>query len=357
MNISTDFAHLKPDANKTHDGYEWWYVDGLSKDGQYGFVIIFYHENPFSTQKIKKLETDERELTGSEHPAVSVSVYKNSETIYYSFLEYSARDFDWQEQSLCLKLGKDELRYKLEENEVELELILNQKLASGHSINGAISAKAVRPSSELIKSKSSDLHRWNLLLPSLDFEASFLVDGKEGREELAFGGKGYHDHNTGNEPMKESFRDWYWGRYHFEGLTLVYYLMQKHDGEQFEAWLIDEKNQSVLQRFDEVKLEYFTLNTFGLRSARKIELNSGEVSVNIQSKDKIDDGPFYQRFLGNGVLRYNGQVYGAHGISEYIYPKNIYNKLFWPLVHMRLRQVHQKPHWVQKSALMYPWTW
>lgn len=355
MNISTDLDDISPDFNKATGGYEWWYFDGMSANGDYGFVIIFYHVNPFSTKYIQEL--DSSEINASLHPAISVSLYHKSKPVYYSFLEFDENDFSWSADQLKLKIGSDSVQYNITDNTFGFELMLNQKLASGHSIDGVISGEGGLPPSYLIHSKSDEKHLWNLVTPSMRFNADLMVDGRTGKKRVIFQGDGYHDHNIGQEPMKDSFRDWYWGRYHFEDATLIYYLMNKHQGHQFEGWLIDRQNQEVLAYFEEADLEYFSRNWFGLKSARKIELKKDQISVNIQCRDKIDDGPFYQRFMGDSVLNYNCQVHGAQGISEYICPENIYKKRFWPLIHMRLRYLNQKPHWVQKSHLLYPWTW
>ncbi|MDR9418780.1 hypothetical protein [Gracilimonas sp.] len=355
MNISTDLDQISPVYDKAKAGYEWWYFDGMSNDGVYSFVIIFYHDNPFSTKKIKELLKDDR--TYKNHPAVSVSVYENNKPVYYSFLEFESNAFHWDKNDLRLTIENLSVQYSLSEGKFELELNLDQELPSGHRIKGNIAGTGSLPSAQLIESDSEDNHLWNLILPVMDIEADLSMDGKRGEKRLKFTGKGYHDHNIGNEPMKESFRDWYWGRYHFRDFTLVYYLMQKNTEREFKAWLIDSNNESILEKFNTADLSYYSRNWFGLNSARKIDLTKGEVIVNINCKDKIDDGPFYQRFIGNSVIKYNGQVNAAHGISEYIFPKNIYKRLFWPLVHMRLRYLKEEPHWVQKSRLLYPWTW
>lgn len=355
MNISTDFEEIVPALGKRKEGYEWWYFDGLSWDGNYGFVIIFYQDNPFSLKKIKSLK--DAQITPKAHPAISVSVYENSKTIYYSFLEFDERDFSWDQEAKILEVGGNKVTYERTNNDLKFRINLEQELASGHGITGMISGEAVLPANKLIEFKEKAKHSWNLLTPSVDIKAGLRVDGSRGREEIVFEGRGYHDHNTGNELMKDSFKDWYWGRYHFEDVTLVYYLMQKHTGQQFEGWLIDKNSQAVLEHFKEAQLDYFTLNWYGLKSARKISFEKEQISVNIQCKDKIDDGPFYQRFIGDLIIRYKGQVQAAHGISEYIYPKNIHKKLFWPLVNMRLRYMEERPHWVQKSKLLYTWTW
>lgn len=355
MNISTDLDQVAPDRTKPPSGYEWWYFDGLSTDGEYGFVIIFYHDNPFSTSKIKKLE--EGSQNKDPHPAISVSIYRNNKTIYYSFLEFSEREFNWNGNDLKLTIQNNAFHYDLKKSSFSFEINLDQDLASGHSINGVIKSSGGLSPSSLINSESPVQHTWNLLLPVFDFQAELEINGLDGEERVTTEGRGYHDHNIGHEPMKESFKEWYWGRYHFNDFTLIYYLMEKHGSQQFEAWLIDVENQSVLEHITEAVLSYKTRNWFGLNSARKIDLKSPQVIVNIQLKDKIDDGPFYQRFIGNSIINYKGQIHAAHGISEYIHPENIHNKIFWPLVHMRLRYMSEKPHWVQKSPLMYTWTW
>ncbi|MGN8226645.1 hypothetical protein [Gracilimonas sp. BCB1] len=355
MNISTNVRHITPDFNKSFGGYEWWYFDGLSEDGQQGFVIIFYQTNPFSTQYIRDLEGDK--VKEASYPAISVSLYKGGKTVYYSFLEYEKDEFSWDEDKKKLSVQNDSVSYIFDEKEAGFKITLNQQLPSGHKVEGTVTGKAQPVNKSLIQSSSEDRHSWNLLYPQVSVVTKLNMIGRNGEEELNFSGAGYHDHNTGQEPMKESFRDWYWGRYHFKDFTLIYYLMQKRNTEQFEAWLIDRENQQVLEKFSDAEMSYFTRNWFGLKSARKIELKAGKTIVNIQCRNKIDDGPFYQRFRGESIVNYKGQVYAAHGFSEYIHPSNIYNRVFWPLVKMRLNDNQQNPHWVQKSRLMYPWTW
>lgn len=355
MNISTDLDQVSPDPNKPPGGYEWWYFDGLSIDGKYSFVVIFYHDNPFSTEKIRKLENDPDKK--GFHPAISVSLYRNKKTVYYSFLEFNEDEFNWDGNELKLSIQNNFFKYDLNGNNFSFVLNLDQELASGYKVRGTIKGSGGLSPSSLINSESRDQHTWNLILPVFDFKSEMIIDGLDGKDHMIAEGKGYHDHNTGNEPMKDSFKEWYWGRYHCKDFTLIYYLMEKYGSQQLEAWLIDVENQTVLEYLTEADWSYKTRNWFGLNSARKIDLNSSQVSVNIQLKDKIDDGPFYQRFIGESIFNYNGQVHAAHGISEYIYPENIHNKIFWPLVHMRLRYMDQSPHWVQKSGLMYPWTW
>jgi carotenoid 1,2-hydratase len=98
------------------------------------------------------------------------------------------------------------------------------------------------------------------------------------------------------------------------------------------------------------------LNLFGLKSARKIEMEAGNNGFLIQQESLLDDGPFYQRFASRLMINLDGELHQAKGISEYICPERIYVKLFRPLVNMRI-QYPGKTHWVQKSPRLYRWTW
>ena len=201
---------------------------------------------------------------------------------------------------------------------------------------------------------SKSRHQWNLIQASADVYGNLTVDGLH-HELIKFAGTGYHDHNTGMEPMKDSFREWYWGRFHFAGYTMVYYLMNRESGRRNCAWLIGPDN-SVIELTGDFELKDAGLNLFGLRSARKIEMHGGDNDFLIQQESTLDDGPFYQRFSSRLMIKLDGKLHQARGISEYICPERIYMKLFRPLVNMRIKYPG-KTHWVQKNPRLYRWTW
>ena len=73
-------------------------------------------------------------------------------------------------------------------------------------------------------------HAWNLIQTRAGVIGNLVLDGRTDMYNIALNGLGYHDHNVGFEPLKDSFKDWYWGRVHFIDYTLVYYLMNTKDG-------------------------------------------------------------------------------------------------------------------------------
>lgn len=354
MNISTKLKDEELNPDKPSKGYEWWYFDALSSDKQWGIVIIFYQGNPFSPKYIKA-----NNALPSEFPAISVSIYKNGKTEFYSFLEYGKDTFKWNVEDCTASIGSNFFKRTDSEEGINYELLLAQTLDSGHYINTKLKFKSSRISEDLIEHESAnEQHYWNLIQPVAQVSGSITINGKSKQQNISFFGNGYHDHNIGFEPMKDSFKDWYWGRFHFKESTLIYYVMNSLDGaQQYEAWLISNDGKEVVVKFDEIRLLDDSKNLFGLQVARKIELSAQGTKVSIQQRDLIDNGPFYQRYLSEAIIHHNSETEAITGISEYIKPEKIYEEKYWWMVRMRLRFLNRKPHWVQRFKMFYEWTW
>lgn len=355
MNISTNIEDEFLDAEKPRTGYEWWYFDAISADKKWSIVIIFYEGNPFSTNYIKGKYTKQ----ASEYPAISISVYKEGKTEFYSFLEFPKSKFLYdQDDELHLSIGGCAFHRTTLSDAVEYEINLNQTLDSGHSITGKLKFIGNRVDNKLISVNSKkDKHFWNLINPICKVVGSFKIVGKTDSYHVGFHGNGYHDHNTGHEPMSASFKDWYWGRFHFEKYTVIYYIMNNFDSKQHKAWLISRDNQEIAGYFDKIELSKRVKNLLGLESYREIELSGLLGNLHIQQKKIIDNGPFYQRFLSDAVFTGVSGEEKCIGISEYIHPERIELEKYWWMVRMRLRYLRERPHWVQKSKFFYELTW
>ncbi len=356
MNISTKLKDEHIDPEKPSSGYEWWYFDALSHDKEWSFVIIFYDGNPFSPKYIDALKSG-KPLPGA-FPAISISVYRRGKAEYYSFVEYKADSFHWNEEEQSARIGSNFFQWEQDGDTLKYHLLITQRLDSGHSIQAKLTFMSSAQDDNLIEHESSEKHFWNLLQPRAEVAGSIILEGRSDHS-ILFNGVGYHDHNTGYEPLKDSFDDWYWGRFHFSTHTLIYYIMNGLDGaKQHKAWLILREGRQISNSFEEVHLDGFSSTFLGLNSARMIKMNTKDLSVVInQSEVIIDNGPFYQRFLGEASLTTKEGSFKAKGITEYIKPDRIYEEKYWWMVKMRLRFLSQKPHWVQRSKMFYQWTW
>ncbi len=247
------------------------------------------------------------------------------------------------------------------------DLRINEQLPNGEELKGIITFTGMYPYEKLLGAGShrsekqpQEGHVWNLAAPRMDMQCriNMLYNGLI-RKELKFDGTGYHDHNLGLEPMKYAFRDWYWGRVHFQHATLVYYVMNRKGGERdCRAWLLSPDNRRLLHTLELTSLRKRRPNGFMLWSARRLTFADQELKITVQHRKAIDSGPFYCRYATRAVLEHPGiGVEKEEGMGEYIRPHRIHQRRYWPLVHMRLRYVDQKPHWVQKSRMLYRWTW
>lgn len=354
MNIISDYNQDIRSKKPVPGSYEWWYFDAISDDGT-GIVIIFYDGNPFSKRYINSIDRD-KQTTANSFPALSISVYKKGAPVYYGFHEVAKDNAHFSEEKPTGNVGQSNFSGEITDGKLSYVVNLNQSNPNGDSIKGNLTFSSAEFNGLLNGSnvKSADQkHSWNLIQPRAAVHGQIDIQGHKSHS-FNFDGVGYHDHNVGHEPMKNSFHEWYWGRYHFEDSTLIYYLMNSTDGWDKKGWLITKSGE--IEESSKVELKENGTSLFGLSSYRTIEFEGAGFKAFLQKDRLIDNGPFYQRFSGTMILERNSKIKRAIGISEYIFPSRIYNRLFWPLVDMRINYPG-KTHWVQRSPVLYRWTW
>ena len=360
MNIISDPEQDIRSRIQQPGGYEWWYFDAVSMDGRYSFVVIFYEGNPFSPSYIDAQQgRSETEPIPENFPAVSISIYEDGQPIYYSFTEYNAERCTFEDTRPFVQVGQHSMEARSSGEDLVYELQLNESLPSGDKLKATLRFSSDRANLQFDRPGEKDGgHQWNLVQPRSEVKGQIHIEVPKDDKVISFEGSGYHDHNTGHEPMRDEFSDWYWGRFHFSTATLVYYVMNRKETQQHCAWLIDSKN-NIAERFDTIDLSDTGRSLFGLSMAHKIHIQSEHTEIQIQQSNLLDNGPFYRRFLSEGLLKLDDQAMPepTTGITEYIRPDRIYSRIFWPLVNMRIRRADKKPHWVQRSSRLYRWTW
>jgi len=357
MNIISDPEKDHSTPKFKPGSYEWWYFDAISKDGDLSFVIIFYEGNPFSKKYIQAQQAGSD--SAADFPAISISVYKKSDPLFYSFVEYDKESAIFSEQSAEVSIGKSSLKQHKESDRLIYNVSIDEALSNGNSIKAdLIFSSRLNGAADLGETgDDAKQHSWNLVQYRADVSGSVMIKTEREKEYL-FKGIGYHDHNLGLEPMKDSFLQWYWGRFHLNSGTFLYYIMDTVEGQNYRGWWINESGD-VEDVSDQVRITNVHYNPFLMKSGRVIQFESKSMNVLVQQDYILDNGPFYQRFNSRILVRnQNDQVLEqGRGISEFIRPDRIYKKLFWPLVDMRIRYSSDKPHWVQRSRTLYRWTW
>lgn len=355
MNIISDFSQDIRTVKPKPGSYEWWYFDAISTDG-YSIVIIFYDGNPFSRKYIQELYAKGNVAAG-KFPAISISVYNKKKPVFYSFEEFKAENADYSQKNPVGYAGQNSFYGQKNEGKLRYVVRLNQTVPNGDNIKGTLTFFGTEKNLSALGNETADnnsKHTWNLILPLCEVTGNLEISGYQ-YEKIEFSGTGYHDHNTGSEPMKNSFDEWYWGRYHTSDAVFVYYLMREKGSWKKRAWMIME-NGEVLRADRNIEPGALEFSVFGLSASRKIEFKGDEISAVLQKSRVTDNGPFYRRYEGEMLIKRGDKIVKATGISEYILPSRIYNRLFWPLVDMRIKYPG-KAHWVQKNSRLYRWTW
>lgn len=354
MQILSDFSKDTQTPVKPSGSYEWWYFDTLTADG-YSVVIIFYDGNPFSRRYISAINSGNTTLPG-DFPAISVSVYHKGKPLFYLFDECTPDEAYFSKDEPVGSVKKNSFRGSKTPFGFQYDIVLNQTLPSGDRIVADIMFKSNEwNAAEMADDGAQNAdHIWNLISPRCEVDGEIEISGYSDKK-IEITGTGYHDHNVGHEPMKESFKEWYWGRYHLTESTLVYYLMNERGGWSYKAWLIGEDGD-IRNLNTKIENDNLQMNLFGLKTWRAFTFYDEKSEFYLQKDRVSDNGPFYQRFEGRLMAKKGEHIEECRGISEYIYPSRIYNKLFWPLVNMRIRYPGNA-HWVQKSPVLYRWTW
>lgn len=318
-------------------------------------VIIFYDGNPFSRRYISERNAGHL-VSPSQFPALSVSVYKKGTPLFYLFDECEPLSADFSEDHPGGSVKKNSFTGFRTTDGVSYDIAIDQTLPSGDRIEASLSFLNENwDASGMIKgSDGKHEHIWNLITPRCDVQGEIKISGYRNHN-IKIEGVGYHDHNVGFEPMKDSFTEWYWGRYHLPKGTLVYYLMNELGKWTHKAWMIMQEGgiRELNVKMDRKQKQH---NLFGLHSYRAFVFYDEQTELYLQKDRVTDDGPFYQRFEGRLIAKSGEKIEECRGISEYIYPSRIYKKLFWPLVNMRI-SYPGKTHWVQKNPRLYRWTW
>jgi len=320
MKIISDFSKDIRQPRHTPGGYQWWYFDGVSLDDRFSFVVILYEGNPFSTRYNGALVADINP-SPVDYPAISISIYDQGKPIYYSFTEFDKEECHFHEEKPHLKIGDHKMKGEFKDGQLQYELQLDEQLPNGDQLNGTITFISEENGKLFTdRDKTSMGHTWNLVQPRADISADLRLDIKWEQKSIIFKGQGYHDQNAGNEPMRNEFDDWYWGRFHFDYATLVYYVMNRKDEQQHRAWLINNQNTEILKTFEEVETADEGITLFGLKTARKLGFRSGDVEIRVQQSQLLDNGPFYQRYKSDAFLKITDHqvIESTKGITEYI---------------------------------------
>lgn len=353
--LTKDHRHPKT----TSGAYEWWYFDVFDDQSDMGMVIIFYDGLLFSPD----YHIDQQKGDGAlpeDHPGISISLYHKNKTLFYALKAYSKHRSFFSDSDCEVKIGNNSLKVDHSNQLLDYSIHLDERLPNNLHLTGNVHFSAIKNPSRWINEDSKDNHHfWNLVHAKTRVIADLqLGTSKDNLRRIGFSGLGYHDHNLGSRPIDGDFDQWYWGRIHLDGNTLVWYIMCKGNDTQRGVWIINDIDGKV-SPLDDIRFNKKPRKSvFGLAYHDELEVSIDGQPYRIKTNYIWDNGPFYLRYNVCLIDGQGRQVNGSKsGIAEYIKPDRISKKWVRPMIRVRYHHDEINAHWIQKSLLLSKWTW
>jgi len=264
-------------------GYLWWYVDGISDDGQHGITIIAFVGSVFSPYYAW---ANRKQLADpNNYCCLNVALYSPGKKRWT--MTERGRRFVHREASY-FQIGPSELHW----NGQSLEITIQERAVPfGQKVIGKVTVHPEQLFHYSVPLDKGHQHRWGPLAPTARIEVAFS------EPQLQWQGHAYLDSNEGDEPIAKPFLDWDWARALLKDQsTAVIYDVREKNGHEHILALQFHANGSVSE-FPVGKRHDLPKTFWQIR--RQIR-SDGDPPKVIQN---LEDTPFYSRSILNSQWR------------------------------------------------------
>lgn len=202
-------------------GYQWWYLDVVSDDGDHALTVIFFLGGVFSPRYYDARRSGP--VDPAHFPTVNAVLYgprgawayrdgsAASVTRSDSALGIGASSLRWEQGTLVATLDEPVVRFP-------------NPFPRTRRLSGTVRLTPTVLSGECHTLSDEGHHRWWPVAPVA--RAEVVLDSPE----LRFSGHAYHDANAGAEGLEEGFVRWHWLRASDETGTSVVYEAERRRG-------------------------------------------------------------------------------------------------------------------------------
>lgn len=265
------------DASVDSNGYLWWYVDGLSDDGRFGFTVIAFIGSVFSPyyRWARRDRADPADFS-SMHVVLYGDRHKR-----WSMIDRPRAALTQSEE--LLQIGKSSLQW----SDSTLTIALDEScFPIPRSIRGAIRVHTDVVGSTAAYLDKAQRHRWWPINPSARVE----VELEEPR--VQWKGEAYFDSNDGSCPLEDSFASWNWCRGgRKDGGAGILYDVIERDGSSHQISLSYEPGVGTQVWEGPNVLNELAKTRWRLRRATRAEDGKSRVLRTLL------DSPFYSRSI------------------------------------------------------------
>lgn len=333
--------------------YEWSYFDGLSDDGEWGFVAIWFRGVPmspwYSAAADRALRRGEA-LDPLRHCAFNFSLYHRGRRIYFALHERGSETFRTDYRTADVSFGGN-------------TLYANAIPAGGTfyalSVDTEFPRQASRVVGEIaIRSERQDLSPLlqHQPAPGIASEGHFWIPAAlagsftanlgfwriaRGTRRISFSGRAYHDRNFGTAPLHHLPGNWLWGRVHSGNRTFVYFdVARGFPKHRFQRALMLEQGKITAASSNlETAQIAPTKKAWGIDHAGVLEGGGDGLEFAIAPRWRVDAGPFYHRSIQSISVRQPGaQPLQGLGIGEVLRPSRLGIGWIRPFIKFRAKK-------------------
>lgn len=322
---------------RTPGSQEWWYFDAISDDGELAVVVVWYAGLPFDPDyglaALRHAKDPARHPAPDplDHAAIGLSLYRRGRTIAYALNRYPKGRFAHEADPFAVAVAQS----RVERDDSGYRLRVETPAKDGwRTIRADLHFRPASGTEPLERDLggTGGPHHWVLAAADCRVEGTVALEGPGGFD-LAFRGRGYHDHNAGAEELSRAQVRWRWGRVHLGRRTAIYYQAEPRDGATHSLWIVCDDGRPVEVREGVgLRFEEWRRHPLGIRYARSLAIEGADARWD-QAR-LVDFGPFYLRWLSEVQV---GAERGT-GISELLEARALHRPWFNWMIPYRLKR-------------------
>lgn len=184
------------DTDVPHNGYRWWYIDGVSDCRRYGLVVIAFVGSVFSPYYYRARRKTQADPT--DFCAINVASY-GPRANAWAMTERGRRQLRTTADSL--QIGKS----RIDVCEPHIDLSFQERTTPWlRRLQGNVRVTADHTSSQIFKLDANERHCWQPIAPVARIKVALT------HPTIDWQGDAYVDTNYGVRPLEDDFRSWHW---------------------------------------------------------------------------------------------------------------------------------------------------
>ncbi|MEM8950026.1 MAG: carotenoid 1,2-hydratase [Pseudomonadota bacterium] len=265
--------HLDFTTTVARDGYVWWYVDGMSDDGDHGLTIIAFIGSVFSPYYARA----RRRGDGDPENFVSINVALYGKGGKRWAMTERAQGA-LARSCLNLRIGPSELSVDGDDLVIRID---ETTVPWPRRLRGDIRVRPELRTSRTFELDADGRHRWAPIAPRCRLDVDMQAPAR------SWSGLGYLDRNQGDRPLEEDFSYWDWSRANIGSETAILYDVVRRDGTEKAIALRIDEAAGMLETAPPPR---YALPTNGWRVPRRTQTEGGAAII-----ETLEDTPFYSR--------------------------------------------------------------